>query len=219
MAVIHNTSVSPTKLELLTPWLASRAWFLGDGRPELAKVGGFRLDDPADAVGIEFMVVTDIATAVPTSYLVPLSYRGAPLEGAEHALVGTTEHGVLGPRWVYDGAHDPVVVAQLLELIKGQVLPQAQSISHTLDQDVMRTCVEGTDPDFAGAAAIDDQEGTELSAASGATLRLHRVLRPLPSEAPALQAGALGQVTGVWKLADGTRTRGLFAALYADAGR
>lgn len=219
MAVIHNTSVKPTKLELLTPWLPTRAWYLGGERPELAKVGGFRLDDPAGAVGIEFMVVTDTATASPVSYLVPLSYRDAPLEGAEHALVGTMEHGVLGARWVYDGAHDPVVVAQLLALIEGRVLAQAQSVSHTLDHDVMRACVEGADTDFAGAAAIDDREGTELTAASGATLRLNRILRPLPSEAPALQAGAAGQVTGVWTLADGTRTRGLFAALYGDAGR
>jgi len=37
---------------------------------------------------------------------VPLTYRGAPLDGAEDALVGTTEHGVLGRRWVYDGTRE-----------------------------------------------------------------------------------------------------------------
>ncbi|WP_034263289.1 maltokinase N-terminal cap-like domain-containing protein [Actinospica robiniae] len=216
MAVIHNTTIKPTKTELLTPWLPTRAWYLGGAdQPELVKAGGFRLDDPEGEVGIEFIVVTDRATASAASYLVPLSYRGAPLEGAEHALVGTMEHGVLGTRWIYDGAHDPVVVAQLLALIEGQVVAQSQSVSHALDQDVTSAYVEGTetDFDFTGAAAIDDQDGTELTAESGATLRLHRVLRPLPTDAPALRSGAAGQVTGVWEAADGTRTRGLIAEL------
>jgi hypothetical protein len=39
---------------------------------------------------------------------VPLTYRGAPLAGAEDHLVGTTEHSVLGTRWVYDAVGDPV---------------------------------------------------------------------------------------------------------------
>src|SRR5207237_9429983 len=39
---------------------------------------------------------------------VPLTYRGAPLAQAEEFLVGTTEHSVLGTRWVYDGCGDPV---------------------------------------------------------------------------------------------------------------
>lgn len=221
MAVIHNTTVTPSKLELLTSWLPSRPWYLGGAdRPEPAKAGGFRLDDPAGEVGIEFMVVTDAATAAAAAatYLVPLSYRGAPLEGAEHALVGTMEHGVLGPRWAYDGAHDPVVVAQLLALIEGRAQAQAQSVSNTPDPDVARACVEGADTDFAGAAAIDDQDGTELTSAAGATLRLHRVLRPVPADAPALRPGAAGQVTGVWSLADGTHARGLFAELRNNTG-
>ncbi|MEV4114634.1 hypothetical protein [Nonomuraea sp. NPDC049695] len=114
MAVIHHTALKPTKLELLTSWLPSRPWYVGGaGGPELAKAGGFRLDDPEGEVGIEFMVVTDTSGTHPTSYLVPLTYRGAPLDGAEHALVGTMEHGVLGRRWAYDGCHDPVLVAQL----------------------------------------------------------------------------------------------------------
>ena len=47
MAIVHNTTMSPAKLELLAAWLPAQPWFPGSGRePELAKVGGFRLDDP-----------------------------------------------------------------------------------------------------------------------------------------------------------------------------
>jgi hypothetical protein len=49
---------------------------------------------------------------------VPLTYRPAPREGAEHWLIGTTEHSVLGRRWVYDGCGDPVYVAEVVKAIR-----------------------------------------------------------------------------------------------------
>ena len=71
MAVIHQTTMVPSKLELLTGWLPRQAWYAGEaGGPSLAKVGGFRLDDPAGEVGIELMVVRDDA-ANGRAYLVP----------------------------------------------------------------------------------------------------------------------------------------------------
>ena len=95
------------------------------------------------------MVVTDDTHPESAGYLVPMTYRGAPLDGAEHALIGTTEHGVLGQRWVYDGCHDPVLVAQLWALVEGRAQPQAQSISDTPDREVTRSYAgEGfTSPD------------------------------------------------------------------------
>ncbi len=30
MAIIHLTTMAPTKLELLTSWLPGRPWYLGD---------------------------------------------------------------------------------------------------------------------------------------------------------------------------------------------
>ena len=42
---------------------------------------------------------------------VPLTYRGAPLEGGAASLITTMEHSVLGERWVYDATGDPVYVA------------------------------------------------------------------------------------------------------------
>lgn len=59
-AIIYGTTMNPGKLELLASWLPVQPWYLGTGRAlELAKVGGFRLDDPQGEVGIEFMIVTD----------------------------------------------------------------------------------------------------------------------------------------------------------------
>jgi Maltokinase N-terminal cap domain len=47
MAIIHDTTLSPGKLELLADWLPAQPWYGGGGRePALSKAGGFRLDDP-----------------------------------------------------------------------------------------------------------------------------------------------------------------------------
>ncbi|MER5892975.1 1,4-alpha-glucan branching protein [Streptomyces sp. NPDC001876] len=219
MAVIHRTALAPTKLELLTSWLPSRPWYRGGaGEPELARSGGFRLDDPRGEVGIEFLVVTDTCGPHPTAYLVPLAYRGAPLDGAEHALVGTMEHGVLGRRWAYDGCHDPVLVAQFVALVEGRVQAQDQNTSHTPDRDV--TCsFTGEGPastDFTATTATDDREGTALVGRPGAAIRLHRLLRPAEDGSPSLPREAAGHVSGSWNTVDGTRARGLFAVLHAD---
>lgn len=218
MAVIHRTALKPSKLELLSSWLPSRPWYHGgSGEPELAKAGGFRLDDPQGEVGIEFMVVTDASGPQLITYLLPLSYRGAPLDGAEHALVGTMEHGVLGQRWAYDGCHDPVLAAQLLALIEGRVEAQDQNISDVPDRDVTGSYTgEGSiSTDFtANAAATDDQEGTVLAGPHGTILRLSRVLKPVPDGPLLPPRGAIGHVTGSWRTPDGARARGVFAVLH-----
>ncbi len=217
MAVIHHTVLKPTKLELLAAWLPTRPWYRGGaGEPKLAKAGGFRLDDPQGAVGIEFLVVTDASGPRPTAYLAPLTYRGAPLAGAEHALVGVMEHGVLGRRWAYDGCHDPVLVAQLLALVEGRVQAQDQNTSDAPDREVTRSYTgEGALFTDVVATAADSPEGTEMSAPHGMTLRLHRLLHPTPDGRPLLPQGAIGHVGGAWQLPDGVRASGLFATLDA----
>ncbi|MFD9125826.1 1,4-alpha-glucan branching protein [Kitasatospora sp. NPDC059571] len=183
MAVIHRTTMSPTKLELLTAWLPTQPWYRGGPEPKLAKAGGFRLDDPAGEVGIEFMIVTDASSAEPVAYLLPLTYRGAPLDGvdaAAGALIGTSEHGVLGTRWIYDGVHDPVLVARLTALVRGETVAQAQSESDTPDRSVR---VAATDLDTAAPV-------------------VHRVLGPAADDAS-------GTVVASWQLPDGTRAEGV----------
>jgi hypothetical protein len=114
MALLHRADLTPTKLELLNAWLPTRSWYTGPAEPDLTKVAAFRFDDPAGEVGVETMLVRAGDGPV---LQVPLTYRGAPLAGAEPWLVGTTEHSVLGPRWVYDAAGDPVYAAALAAAI------------------------------------------------------------------------------------------------------
>ncbi|MFE4051698.1 1,4-alpha-glucan branching protein [Streptomyces sp. YIM B13518] len=214
MAVIHRTTLQPTKLELLTAWLPSRPWYHGGaGGPRLARAGGFRLDDPKGEVGIEFMVVTDSSGAGPAAYLVPLTYRGAPLDGAEHALVGTTEHGVLGRRWVYDACHDPVAVAELAALIEGRAQAQAQGVSDTPDREVVRAYADQAPVPADFTAVEDTEEHTALSAPDGTVLRVLRTPEPAPDGSPLPEPGASGHVAGAWELPDGTRVRGLLCVL------
>jgi hypothetical protein len=136
VATIHHTTLTPSKLELLGRWLPLQPWYRGAAAPALVKTGGFRLDDPDGEVGIEVMIVADDDGI---RYLVPMTYRGAPLPGADAALLGTSEHGVLGRRWIYDGLHDPVAVEQLLALAAGQVEAQRQDVSDTVDPSVRAT--------------------------------------------------------------------------------
>ncbi|KQV10939.1 MULTISPECIES: hypothetical protein [unclassified Kitasatospora] len=186
MAVVHNTSMNPGKLELLTAWLPRQSWYLGSGRvPELVRAGGFRLDDPEGEVGIEFLVVVDTAGPDPVAYLVPMSYRGAPNgTGPESGLIGTSEHGVLGTRWIYDGTADPVLMTELAALLGGRAVAQKQSESDTPDPTV--TVYPVTTGDALGYEVV-------------------HVLRPL--EDPAVE----GQVVAGWVRPDGTAVRGVFA--------
>jgi Maltokinase N-terminal cap domain len=187
MAVIHNTTLHPSKLELLARWLPEQDWFRGAGyrgTAELTRAGGFRLDDPAGEVGIEFMVVL---AGAGQAYLLPMTYRAAPLEDAEGgpidgaALIGTAQHGVLGPRWIYDGEHDPVLRAQLAALLRGEVLAQAQSQSDTLDPTV------------------------QVRPAAGAVAFRRLLAEDQPPEPP------VGYVSVPWRRLDGSSARGVVA--------
>ncbi|GAA3348305.1 hypothetical protein GCM10020358_66290 [Amorphoplanes nipponensis] len=114
MALLHRADVTPTKLELLAGWLPGRPWFQGTPSAELVRVSAYRFDDPAGAVGLETMLVRAGDGPV---LQVPLSYRPAPLDGAEQWLIATTEHSVLGRRWLYDACGDPVYAAELSRVI------------------------------------------------------------------------------------------------------
>ncbi|MEE1768038.1 1,4-alpha-glucan branching protein [Streptomyces sp. JV185] len=218
MAVIHRTTLTPTKLELLATWLPAQPWYRSTGQqPELDRTGGFRLDDPKGEVGIEFMVVTDISGAQPATYQVLFSYRDAPLAGADDALIGTTEHGVLGHRWVYDGAHDPVVVAQLFALLAGEAEPQMQSTSDTPDPSVTaRLDASGITAELASFTTAHSPDGTEIlvttaSGRRGLALHLNRVLQPGQNAG----SQALGHVTAPAPLPDGTPAPTEFVVVHA----
>ncbi|HUR08688.1 MAG TPA: hypothetical protein VM347_39540 [Nonomuraea sp.] len=76
-------SQARTVTAVLNPYSAAHPpgrGFGGAGEPELVKAGGFRLDDPQGAVGIEFMVVTDTSGTHPPKLTktVPGVYRITP---------------------------------------------------------------------------------------------------------------------------------------------
>ncbi|MEV4351570.1 hypothetical protein AB0J83_44505 [Actinoplanes sp. NPDC049596] len=116
MALIHRARISPTKLELLAGWLPGREWAGGVGGRGLERVAAYRFDDPDGEVGVETLLVRAGEGPV---LQVPLTYRGAPLDGGDAWLVGTCEHSVLGPRWVYDASGDPVYAAALVTAVLG----------------------------------------------------------------------------------------------------
>jgi hypothetical protein len=134
-------------------------------------------------------------------------------------LVGTTEHGVLGRRWVYDGVSDPVLVSQLVAFLHGHAQAQMQSVSDTPDRTV--TCV----PLAAGAAeavesAVADSGplGSELRVSTvnedglpggQLVINLNRVLRP--DDAGLGGAADPGRILAGWRLLGGTAARGCLA--------
>jgi hypothetical protein len=125
MALVYpQATLTPSKRELMEGWLPTRPWY--DGRAGRKPVGSFRFDDPDGQVGLEGFLLG--GEGLSTLFL-PLTYRGAELEGAEDHLIGTTEHSELGPRWVYDGCGDPVLVRSLAHAI----LTGAAGVDHEYD--------------------------------------------------------------------------------------
>ena len=114
MAIIYGAVLNPTKQELLSAWLPKQSWFPPEAdAADLECLGAYRFDDPAGVVGMESHLLRLDGHIVH----VPLTYRGAPLPGAEAGFVGTMEHSVLGDRWIYDATADPVYAAALAAAI------------------------------------------------------------------------------------------------------
>lgn len=108
MALLYSAEITPTKIELLTEWAPTQPWFVGDADQPVTNVGAYRFDDPEGQVGIETILITAGTGPV---LQVPVTYRDAPLAGAEDYLITTMQHSVLGERWVYDATGDPAYLA------------------------------------------------------------------------------------------------------------
>lgn len=123
MAVLHRAEISPSKLEVATAWLDDQPWGR-TGAVEL--IGGYRFDDPDGEVGVEALIARrgDLIAQV------PLTYRGAPLDGAEDHLITTMEHSALGRRWIYDATHDPVAQACFARALAGEQQQAAVELHH-----------------------------------------------------------------------------------------
>jgi hypothetical protein len=179
MAIIHRATLSPSKLELIEKYLPVQPWFTKDGSAPPELLGAYRFDDPDGEVGLETHLVSHGGKV----YQVPLSYRGSELPGAEHSLLGTMEHSVLGTRWVYDACTDPVYVAALATAIltgqreaeqfvdmDGVLEPRASSV------EVKGSGTPGSEvPALSPAAPITEGGVTSIDAGE-LTVQVNRVL-------------------------------------------
>ncbi|EGD57055.1 CG0192-related protein [Gordonia neofelifaecis] len=154
MALLHQATISPTKLELVTDYLDSVPW---GGTGEVELIGGYRFDDPAGEVGVEAL----LASRDGRTLHIPLTYRGTPLAGADEYLISTMAHSVLGDRWIYDAAADPVAVDCFVRAMRGEQ-PQAELEVRKADGTVVpldspvRLQVHGTPGETAALALSDD---------------------------------------------------------------
>lgn len=108
MGVFHRATITPTKAEVISAFIPTTSWGPAAG-DAVEVIGSYRFDDPEGAVGMEVF----LATAGDTLFQVPLTYRDAPLDGGDDALVTEMQHSALGTRWVYDGLRDPRFVLML----------------------------------------------------------------------------------------------------------
>lgn len=181
-AIIHDATLTPTKLELLATWLPSQPWFAGSA-DDLERIAGYRFVDPDGEVGIDTLLVRSAGV----TYQVPLTYRADPLPEAANHLIGTMEHSVLGTRYTYDAVGDPVYLVELLRVI------------HEGD----------TEADLSRGEKTMSVQGTGIvpvSNASGESMRIVRILDgahvpsfPMP----------LGRLTGKWTEAEGEQDQTL----------
>lgn len=162
VAILHRAHLRPTKLELLGDWLPGQSWYAGTAHSQLVGVGAYRFDDPLGEVGIETHLIRADGGPI---LQVPLTYRGAPLPGGERLLVGTMEHSVLGPRWVYDACGDPVYATALTAIILGPATQAEEyvEVDGRRDRRTPTVLVTGTGPADNEAAAVQELEDLDCS--------------------------------------------------------
>lgn len=171
MALIHvDADLRPGKLDLLAAWLPTQDWA---GPGAVTRVATFRLDDPAGEVGIETMILRVDGRLVH----VPLTYRGAPLQGA--TLVGEMEHSALGHRWAYDAETDPVY----LQVVRRVIVDGAREAEQSAPDG---TALPRTDT----TASARGSGAPEAVAGSGRVVVVRRIGEAV--------AGAAGTLTASW---------------------
>lgn len=186
-AEIFDAVLAPGKLDLLRAWVRGQSWFEGDAE-RLEQVTAYRFVDPAGEVGMESFLLSDGSR----TFHVPVTYRGAELEGAEGALLGVMEHSVLGRRWVYDAPADPVYTAEVRRVIshRDSAAAHLQKEDGTITPSPVNIRGGGDGP----AKGVD----------------VPQVIRVLSEENDAEADGPLigspGTLSGTWQDADGSHT-------------
>ncbi len=197
MALLHAAEIHPSKIELMRTWTPTQPWFTGDD-VGLVAIGAYRFDDPDGEVGIETHLVRSGDGPI---LQIPMTYRGAPLAGADEWLIGTMQHTVLGDRWVYDACGDPVYASALATVILGggteAALERDADGVHTTIEPSVRVVGSGSATVISSVGLVDvrDAGSATIVATSVADLEVLRVL----GDAWAMQDETL---TGTWVGAD-----------------
>jgi hypothetical protein len=199
MALLHQSEIRPSKIELLSAWAPRQPWFAGHSEP-LEPLAAYRFDDPEGEVGIETVLVQTADGAV---VQVPLTYRGAPLAGGERWLITTMQHSFLGDRWVYDGMGDPAYLAAVANAIRtggtqAELLIEIDGVM-TTREPTARVAGGGTEtaavaPPAVGQISVRDDAGDTVAEAGDIVIRLPRV----PSASPDSADDASRILTGTW---------------------
>ncbi|MET0766148.1 MAG: hypothetical protein ABWY50_00750 [Aeromicrobium sp.] len=178
MALLHAAEINPSKIDLVRAWAPTQPWFVGDD-VGLEVIGAYRFDDPDGEVGIETLLVRSGDGPI---LQIPLTYRGAPLAGAEEWLITTMEHSVLGDRWVYDACGDPVYAAAIAATIllggtEASLEREADGVRSPVEPS-MRVTGSGTttELDTVGLVDVRDHDGATLVVTSVADIELLRVV-------------------------------------------
>ncbi|PRY62863.1 putative trehalose synthase [Knoellia remsis] len=232
MAEILHADLEPTRAQLVESWIAHQRWYAAKGsQPRLRLVDSWRLDDPEGRSGVETLIVADGSGSTPVHYQVPVTYRDAPLEGHEDHLIGTTEHSVLGTRWVYDGVHDPAYTGALMLFVTGAAEAQSGSVSDTPDPRVTSSQVRPMRPVVRSARVLSGEQSNtsiiydatdEDGSPAPVIIKVFRMLADGENPDVVLQSAlvragsdrvpaVLGSIAGEWTTGDARTAYGHFA--------
>src|SRR5699024_10639756 len=180
MATIYTAELTPSKKEFITTWLDKQFWG-GSGEAEL--IGTYRFDDTGGEVGFEGFILKREDKILH----LPITYRSAPIDGADDYLIVKMAHPVLGDRWAYDAMADPVGIHMLNHALAGQI---QQSEFHFYKAYGQYLGTEESDISiYIRGDLLDDWD----------TVSGHHVLEYLD-----LDGGALRRLVGRWEDASAT---------------
>jgi 1,4-alpha-glucan branching enzyme len=145
--VSPTAPLDPRLQHLLAVWMPRQRWYPAKGRGVgLRLLGVLELPQATDTptgVDVEVLVVGLDSGDRLDVVQVPLTYRSAPLEGADVGLVGELDVDQ-GHRWVYDGPHDPAYVAALLRSLETPPtaqLPSSGTPSRVMSREQSNTSI------------------------------------------------------------------------------
>jgi len=204
MALLYDAVLRPTKTEIISAWTEAQPWFTGDAGTEVTRVASYRFDDPDGEVGIETLLVR---AGTGPLLQVALTYRGAPLAGAEAWLIGIMSHSVLGDRWIYDAVGDPVYLAAIAATACTGAQEAEQFMVHGDDRVpvVLTAEVRGSGtagspvPPVGSPIVTSDEPGVTVATAGSLRIVLVRELgASIGARAATPDAAASATISGTW---------------------